>query len=345
MKISTCQRSDLPLYRGIFILFFLLIISASGFAQTKKVILKDFIFFPFINQVSSDNPLDLPYHSKSTQISITIDEDDDHETVNAFLDEYSGNAMSNGSQTRNGISLGYVLQQSAENSRYNLLTAMVMNISSGAKLMVTMTYPSRNGIARKNSMAMLLSFMPNNAQVVTSPVKPIPNTNEPVDTSNGNANRVNTNPSNNLLNIQAMLDAHNAYRGELGLPSLAWSNELAGYAQKWVNELVKNRNCEISHRPHDEKDPWNQIYGENIYWGSEGYTPLDAVSSWGSEKSFFDTRTKTCKGDWSTCGHYTQLIWKQTTKVGCAIATCSNGNLIVVCNYDPAGNMQGETPY
>jgi len=43
-------------------------------------------------------------------------------------------------------------------------------------------------------------------------------------------------------------------------------------------------------------------------------------------------------------GNYTQMIWSKTTKVACAIVQCSDGAYIVVCNYDPAGNMSGESP-
>lgn len=53
------------------------------------------------------------------------------------------------------------------------------------------------------------------------------------------------------------------------------------------------------------------------------------------------------------CGHYTQLIWASSVKVGCARKTCStvyenpdfNGATIVVCDYSPAGNDIGQKPY
>jgi pathogenesis-related protein 1 len=147
--------------------------------------------------------------------------------------------------------------------------------------------------------------------------------------------------------IQQILDVHNAYRTQVGVPALIWSPELAEFAQSWANELAKNRNCELSHRPTDESDPWKQKYGENIYsGGGTNWTPtiLDAVAAWGEEKVDFDPATKTCK-DGGVCGHYTQMVWKNTTMVGCAIAVCGDGNVIVVCNYDPSGNWSGEVPF
>jgi pathogenesis-related protein 1 len=149
------------------------------------------------------------------------------------------------------------------------------------------------------------------------------------------------------VTIPQILDAHNAYRTEVGVPALTWSDDLAKFAQDWANELALNRSCQLSHRPDDENDPWNQKYGENIYLGGgSNWTPtvLDAVASWGEEKKDFDVNTKNCK-DGSVCGHYTQMIWKNTNEVGCGISVCPDGNVIVVCNYNPSGNWVGETPY
>ena len=149
------------------------------------------------------------------------------------------------------------------------------------------------------------------------------------------------------LMIQKILDAHNAYRKDVGVPALKWSNDLAQYAQNWANELANNRGCNLQHRPDDPNDPWIQKYGENIYSaGGTNWTPtvLDAIADWGTEINYFDTNTKDCK-DGAVCGHYTQMVWKNTTMVGCGLATCSDGNVIVVCNYDPPGNYTGEKPY
>jgi len=46
------------------------------------------------------------------------------------------------------------------------------------------------------------------------------------------------------------------------------------------------------------------------------------------------------------CGHYTQVVWKNSTKIGCAGVVCSNGGGIIYgCNYDPPGNYSGQKPY
>jgi len=129
-----------------------------------------------------------------------------------------------------------------------------------------------------------------------------------------------------------MLAAHNNIRAEMELPPLQWSSELAAYSQKWANSLIaKNRAA------HNSKSP----YGENILVTGLGSTPSTVVTEWASESQDYTYHNNACNGD---CGHYTQLVWRSTRKVGCAMAL--NGQReIWVCSYDPPGNFRGERPY
>jgi pathogenesis-related protein 1 len=46
------------------------------------------------------------------------------------------------------------------------------------------------------------------------------------------------------------------------------------------------------------------------------------------------------------CGHYTQVVWRASVKIGCGVTSCSNGTRTeVICNYAPAGNFVGMNPY
>ncbi|MCF8231911.1 MAG: hypothetical protein K9J27_06940 [Bacteroidales bacterium] len=146
--------------------------------------------------------------------------------------------------------------------------------------------------------------------------------------------------------ITAFLDLHNQFRTGVGVDSLQWSNELAEYAREWAGVLAKEYGCNIRHRPRHGK--YTQQYGENIYimWGGEPEVK-DVLQSWGEEKVYYNGEPiGNIKSDHTT-GHYTQIVWNETKRVGCARVKCNKnrGTYIWVCNYDPPGNWVGEKPY
>ena len=142
---------------------------------------------------------------------------------------------------------------------------------------------------------------------------------------------------------QKILEHHNFARKEVGVPDLEWSRELAAYAQEWANHLAKN-GCRMEHRK--QAMMHNEPLGENLFWGSSSkvYHPVDASLSWYSEKKIYKYG-KFGKGNWHAIGHYTQMVWRSTTKVGVGVAVCKNGALMVVANYGPAGNYRDQVPY
>lgn len=141
--------------------------------------------------------------------------------------------------------------------------------------------------------------------------------------------------------VQELLASHNRARARVGVAPLAWSPRLARYAQAWADHLAAFGG-RIEHRPRWGR--WKQVHGENLFIGTAGYYGVaDAVALWEAERSAYGGEPV----DWSNvhdCGHYTQLVWRNTRRLGCAKVE-SGGNLIVVCNYDPPGNWVGQRPY
>jgi uncharacterized protein YkwD len=130
-----------------------------------------------------------------------------------------------------------------------------------------------------------------------------------------------------------MLNAHNTVRARVGVPPLTWSAQLAAVAQQWANHLIASGG--FSHRPDNR-------YGENLYAISgAAASPAQAVGAWAGEARGYDYRSNTCYG---MCGHYTQIVWRGTTSVGCAVATDPERE-VWVCNYNPPGNVVGYRPY
>lgn len=136
---------------------------------------------------------------------------------------------------------------------------------------------------------------------------------------------------------------HNKARADVGVAPLSWSAELSRYAQEWADYLANNYGCKMAHR--SELGRKDQKYGENIFWGSgRVYTALDASKSWYNEiKDFRNAPIGNSSGP--VTGHYSQMVWRNTTEVGMGVARCPNGNYIIVANYNPAGNFIGQKAY
>jgi Cysteine-rich secretory protein family len=141
---------------------------------------------------------------------------------------------------------------------------------------------------------------------------------------------------------QAILDRHNFYRNQVGVPQLSWSPKLERDAQNWANHLASLGGNQLIHS--QERDG----AGENLWMGTSGaYGFTQMVDGWGEEKQYFkpgnfpDVSTT---GNWTDVGHYTQMVWRNTTEVGCAVAS-AGGNDILVCRYAPPGNYMGEKPF
>ena len=132
---------------------------------------------------------------------------------------------------------------------------------------------------------------------------------------------------------QTILQTHNAVRAQVGVAPLIWSSQLAGFAQDWANHLAATHS--FAHRPGNR-------YGENLYMISGALaSPSDVVAAWAAEARGYNRGTNTCA---NVCGHYTQIVWRGTHAVGCAVA--SNGyQQVWVCEYDPPGNVVGYRPY
>lgn len=141
-----------------------------------------------------------------------------------------------------------------------------------------------------------------------------------------------TTPNNT---IQQYLIPHNTQRSKLGLPPLKWSQKLEKYASWWAHQ--RQGDCSLIHS--------NSKFGENLFWGSgQDWKPSDAVAAWAQERSYYNYKTNSCAHN-KDCLHYTQMVWRQSLKVGCSKVKCKCGDTILACVYDPPGNFIGQKPY
>ncbi|XP_063682831.1 uncharacterized protein LOC134817568 [Bolinopsis microptera] len=131
---------------------------------------------------------------------------------------------------------------------------------------------------------------------------------------------------------QQFVKAHKTKRKLHGTRKLGWDADIATVAQKWCDYLRDNNLLEHSQ---------GSGYGENLYksWGtSSDGAATRAVDSWYNEISDYDYAKP---GFSMTTGHFTQVVWESSKKVGCGIST-KDSETWVCCNYEPPGNYGGQ---
>ncbi|KAI7978851.1 hypothetical protein LOK49_Contig711G00001 [Camellia lanceoleosa] len=144
------------------------------------------------------------------------------------------------------------------------------------------------------------------------------------------------------LDAQEYLTAHNEIRSKKGVGPLQWDEKLAKFAQSWAEQRVNDCNSK-----HHSGGP----YGENTLWLKyDEYSPARVTQVWTDEEKNYDHQNLFCKCQPTEtkcmCGHYTQVIWGNTLRVGCGSVTCNNElGILFVCSYDPPGNDPKVNPF
>lgn len=150
----------------------------------------------------------------------------------------------------------------------------------------------------------------------------------------------------------ACLDHHNVHRSNHSAPALEWDDTLASYAANTANGCVFE---------HDMKQGGGG-YGQNLAsWGTSG--DMDDLKIKAAAMGITNQWYNDEMGNWGTYGqdnppsgqslnsygHFTQVVWKSSTKVGCATVKCPSGTVLngfpswyTVCNYSPPGNFGGQ---
>jgi hypothetical protein len=135
-----------------------------------------------------------------------------------------------------------------------------------------------------------------------------------------------------------LLAAHNRERARVGVPRLRWDPALAVAAAAWARSL--STIGRLQHSPRAGRPGQS----ENLWMGTRGYfSPEQMVGSWTMERAdfrpgIFPNVSRT--GNWFDVSHYTQMIWRSTTSLGCAVYRDRRSDFLV-CRYAPRGNIDG----
>lgn len=140
---------------------------------------------------------------------------------------------------------------------------------------------------------------------------------------------------------ERVLAAQNRERAVMAVPPLQWDDRLAAGAAEWAQHLSASGRFEHSPDPNGVAPE-----GENIWGGTPGYyLPENMVALWVAEKKeyrpgIFPANSRTGKVE--DVSHYTQLVWRKTTHVGCATSAAGDEE-VLVCRYRSSGNVIGQS--
>jgi hypothetical protein len=127
----------------------------------------------------------------------------------------------------------------------------------------------------------------------------------------------------------AVLNSTNFYRAAHNASAVAWNDTLATFAADYLEDDVgSGDDCKFAHS--------GGPYGENLALGCSNAT--SCVEAWGEERKKYDYRAGKFSED---TGHFTQLVWKNTTDVGCGKRLCGAKGWYLACEYWPRGNVVG----
>ncbi|KAM9229881.1 glioma pathogenesis-related protein 1 [Dugong dugon] len=147
--------------------------------------------------------------------------------------------------------------------------------------------------------------------------------------------------------IQDCVRIHNKFRSEVNPTAsdmlyMTWDTKLAQIAKAWAKTCQFKHNEQLK-QPHKLHPNFTSL-GENIWTGSVSiFSVSSAITNWYSEIKYYDFKTQKCQ---KVCGHYTQVVWANSYKVGCAVQFCPkvsgfetlSAGAHFICNYGPAGN-------
>ena len=150
------------------------------------------------------------------------------------------------------------------------------------------------------------------------------------------------------------LKVHNDARKEVGVKPLMWSDNLEIDAKKYADFLASKDVFEHSEDLNELSQGENlystayfvfQENGEKYFFENTDYLENASISWLSEKKDFKYAKIGDRKNNFSEVGHYTQMVWIQTTQVGIAYSKSKSGKVYVVARYYPAGNIIGQFPY
>ncbi|UNI17461.1 hypothetical protein JDV02_003802 [Purpureocillium takamizusanense] len=148
------------------------------------------------------------------------------------------------------------------------------------------------------------------------------------------------------LFTSAILNSTNVYRAQHNASAVSWNDTLADFASDYLSSSSSSSSSSSASSDADSSSGDGGCrqfahsggpYGENLAMGYPNATA--SVAAWGDERERYDFGEQ---GFGEATGHFTQLVWRNTTAVGCGRRLCGEKGWFLVCEYWPRGNVVGE---
>uniref|UniRef100_A0A4W6BKP6 ShKT domain-containing protein n=1 Tax=Lates calcarifer TaxID=8187 RepID=A0A4W6BKP6_LATCA len=148
-------------------------------------------------------------------------------------------------------------------------------------------------------------------------------------------------PENTTVQAE-IVDVHNAFRRAVqptasNMLKMSYSEEVAASAQAWVDK------CILAHGAPSTRKLNGYELGENLFYSSSPYSWTDVINAWHSEVSHYLYPNGSTNSQ--AIGHYTQVVWNSSYRVGCGMTLCPNNIYFYGCHYYRAGNFRRWPPY
>ncbi|RSH93414.1 hypothetical protein EHS25_007770 [Saitozyma podzolica] len=229
------------------------------------------------------------------------------------------------------LGVGAVAPSSSASKSSSSSASSSASSASSSKSSSSASAASVSGTTRPSSAS--LSLTPSSSSKASSSVSSStsskPTSSAVPTTSSSSASA--TSGTEDTADQPTFLSLHNAFRAHYGASAVTWNDTLAVYAYNAA------KTCKYGHT--------GGPYGENIAAGvGGGYDVTKGFNSWANEASLYNYSSPGYSG---TTGHFTQLVWKATSQIGCAAVTCPDGSiftgygqnsLYLVCEYYVPGN-------
>lgn len=143
-----------------------------------------------------------------------------------------------------------------------------------------------------------------------------------------------------------IVDMHNKIRSQVQPPAafmqkVVWDETLRLVAEAYAAKCIWDHNPELEVLE----------MGENLFVGTGPFNATKAMMNWFGEHVDYDYERKSCPED-KMCGHYTQMVWADSSRIGCAAHVCDTLEgidykkaTLLVCDYYPPGNFEEQNPY